>query len=174
MRGCARGTGGNFRGSENRLLGAAAPSAACRLQPAWRGSRPDSQAKSALGLSAKPPLLRKTSANRQATKNADAFFQNGYPHTNLKNSMRGNAALLRLVKLNEEMRLCVARRRERTYVRDQAAASETHLSVSFTSPKKAWAMSNPRNLLRRESCRRRPWCCPQSPRVSCRKLRGAA
>ena len=134
MRGCARGDRRKFSrqrkppfGGGSPLCGVQAPACVARLAP------PDSQAKSALGLSAKPPLLRKTSANRQATKNADAFFQNGYPHTNLKNSMRGNAALLRLVKLNEEMRLCVARRRERTNVRDQAATSETHFYARFTS-----------------------------------------
>ena len=54
--------------------------------------------------------------------------------------MRGNAALLKLVKLNEEMRLCVARRRERTYVRDQAATSETHFYARFTSQIGTWGI----------------------------------
>ena len=61
------------------------------------------------------------------------FFQIGNPHTNLKNFMRGVAALFRLVNLRIEMRLCEVRRRERTNVRDQAATSETHFYARFTS-----------------------------------------
>ncbi len=76
-----------------------------------------------------------------STKNADAFFSKRLSTNKIqKNFMRGNAALLRLVKLNEEMRLCAVRRWERTCVRDQAATSETHLSASFTSPRKAWGI----------------------------------
>ncbi len=73
-------------------------------------------------------------------RRAGSSLQNGYPLTSLKNSMRGTAALLRLVKLSEEMRFCAVRRWERTCVRDQAATSETHLSASFTSPRKAWGI----------------------------------
>ena len=68
------------------------------------------------------------------------FFKAAIHKQNSKNSMRGTAALLRLVKLSEEMRLCAVRRWERTGVRDQAATSETHLSASFTSPRKTWGI----------------------------------
>ena len=79
-----RGTGGNFRGSENRLLGAAAPS-----------------------VGVKAPALGERVVNF-ATRNP--------PHRGhrILRSMRGNAALLRLVKLRIEMWLCAVRRRERT------------------------------------------------------------